>query len=345
MTNSARRSPPSAPGPAAELGALCCVIGLLGVGHGLLWTRRLLDLLGTSGDAVALVFGTLILGNAVGAGLVPRRVSGRTAASLWQAVAACQLLSGLLALPLLLSVRLSDRLWPLLGPELVTHPAAALLRAAAALVLVLLPAVASGATLPFLFGAAFGPSRPMPRWGPVLYGINTLGALISVWLIPFVLLPRLGTLRSGFVMVGGNLLVCGVCVWLGRRPGSSRPTAAVAAGREASPPHAGHLGSVFGTGFLVMALEILALHQFSQVLISSLHSTAAVVGTVLLALGVSALVSHRVPKRPTVMLAFLCAAGIVVLAEPFLFCLFTKGLVPFPPFSGAGPYTRRAARS
>ncbi|MBN8249034.1 MAG: hypothetical protein J0L84_16520, partial [Verrucomicrobia bacterium] len=49
--------------------ALAVVSGTAGLGHELLWTRRVLDLLGASVEAQSRVFGAFFLGLALGAGL------------------------------------------------------------------------------------------------------------------------------------------------------------------------------------------------------------------------------------------------------------------------------------
>ncbi len=104
----------------------------------------------------------------------------------------------------------------LLGPVLggLTETPAVLntARASIAFSVLVVPAIAMGATLPVLAQAL---SRKDPNFGSnigFLYGWNTLGAMLGVIGAELVLVPLLGILSSGFVALTCNLLAAAIAL-------------------------------------------------------------------------------------------------------------------------------------
>ena len=331
----------------AGLGLICVGSGLVAVGHELLWTRRLLDLLGGSADAAAVTFGTFVLGTALGAGLAAALLGRGRVIRPWRAAAVCQAACGVLALPVLFSLPLSDGLWPWLGPERVAQASGVVVRAGLAASLVLLPSLACGAFLPFLVAGVCSPRRPMARWGSWYYGINTLGGAVGVGLVPLWLAPRLGLLDCGLLLCGGNLVLAGA-VWVigGKLPAGEvvrkggipalTLRRALAGVRQGLP--------WFGSGALVLALEVLAFQQVSQVTASSQHTTVVVLGTVLVGLALGSLLARGLRQWGAALRVCLLATTVLVLVEPVLFCWLTQDLTPLPLREGAWAYARGALR-
>jgi spermidine synthase len=89
----------------------------------------------------------------------------------------------------------------------------------------------------------------------------------------------------------------------------------------------------FLSGFLVLGLEILALHQFSQVLHNSTYTFATVLVVVILALSVGALVTQRLSlsaQRAWHLAGLVVLLGAVWTALlPRLFFVVTDGMSPF----------------
>jgi len=354
--------------PGAAAGLVCFLSGLAAVGHELLWTRRMLDLLGGSADSASVVFGVFILGLALGSGLAAVVLRRRGGSAALVSAAACQVWFVLVSLPVLFSVGLSEWLWPRVGVWLLAQPGGFAARAGLAAGLLLLPSLVCGAFLPFLLAAVCGPARPHARLGPLLYGANTLGGLAAVILVPLVLERHLGLLACGLVLTALNLLLAGAVLLLrsaagetiGQRlVGSLRQLvllpldcaravrgerAADAGANLPSPSPLRHLLPVFAAGALVLALEMLVYHQVSQVAASSLHVTVMVLGGVLLGLGLGSIAAHFL--RPFRSGLPLCLTAVVFLAlvQPSLFCALTDGLRPFALHAGAGAYAWQAVR-
>ena len=87
--------------------------GAAGLAHQVLWTRRMVDILGASAGTFSKVIGAFFIGLAVGAWIASRPHSPRTRC--WRRVARAELLVALLALPLALSGSLTG--W-LLNPSI-----------------------------------------------------------------------------------------------------------------------------------------------------------------------------------------------------------------------------------
>ncbi|MDX9979279.1 MAG: hypothetical protein RBU25_04430 [Lentisphaeria bacterium] len=347
----------------ALAGMVCLLSGLAAVGHELLWTRRLLDLLGGSADSASVVFGVFVLGLALGAGLAAgalRRAGG--AAGALASAAACQVWFVLASLPILCSVGLSEWLWPRLGTELLAQPGGFALRLALAAGLLLPPSLVSGAFLPLLLAALCGPSRPHDRLGPLLYGVNTLGGMAAVLAVPLILERHLGLHGCGVALSALNLLLAAAVLALGaagaggERPGETLrrllrlPLDLARALRRDDGPETGtplpsfprHLLPVLAVGALVLALEMVAYHQASQVAASSLHVTVLVLGSVLLGLGLGSFAARFLGRFRLGLPLALAATALLALVQPALFCALTDGLRPFALHAGPGPYARQA---
>ncbi len=190
------------------------------------------------------------------------------------------LLPGVLGLTGKLSVAFASNFWVLSMVRLVTS----------ALVL-LPPTVLMGATLPIL---ASGRARCMAdggRGAGLLYGVNTLGALLGTVVAGFALLPSLGLTWSLFVTALVNLALGAVALTAGRRE-------PVVPARSADPPpgvderpDSSALAAVALTGFGAMACQVLWTRVLSIVLGSSIYIFSVVLALFLGALGLGAAAS------------------------------------------------------
>lgn len=105
---------------------LAVLSGAAALSHELLWTRRLVDLLGATGEATSRVFGCFFLGLALG-GLLAARVLPRIKRP-WLAVALSEVAIAVLAVPALCVPWWSDWIWPALGAERLVHWQGALIK-------------------------------------------------------------------------------------------------------------------------------------------------------------------------------------------------------------------------
>lgn len=89
-------------------------------------------------------------------------------------------------------------------------------------VLVGLPAVAMGGTLPVLVRSSA--RRSIAHTGGRLYAANTAGAIVGVLAAPFVLIPAFGMRGTAWAAAAVNVLLALIALWLDRRIAVSSPS-------------------------------------------------------------------------------------------------------------------------
>jgi spermidine synthase len=244
----------------AEAG-LCLLFFLSGVASLLfenLWFYQAGLTLGNSVWASSLVLagfmGGLALGNALAA-----RFGGRVRRAL-RVYAALELAIGLTGVALVWGLpSLTPALAALLGPVQESPWIANSLRLATALVLLLIPASAMGATLPILVRAL---SRRDPRFGRVLgllYGWNVLGAVVGALAGEMLLIEHLGIRGTGLAALGFNVLAALAALTWGRRFDVvvAAPAPLAPGGRRLEPRARLALAVAALSGFLLLALEVI----------------------------------------------------------------------------------------
>lgn len=174
--------------------------GLAGLVYEVSWTRLLTLFIGHTTAAASAVVAAFLGGLAVGAAAGGRVASRFSPERSLRAYAALELavVAAALVLPWELSTLAPALRWAYAdGDPGLAFP---LIRLAACLALVFLPALALGATFPFAVRwYARGDDRPA-RAGSVLYVMNTVGAAAGSLVAGFVLIPAVGI--SGTVRVG-----------------------------------------------------------------------------------------------------------------------------------------------
>jgi spermidine synthase len=147
-----------------RLGALIALGGgAAALAHELLWTRRLVDLLGASSEATARVLGCFFLGLALGGVFSTRLV--RRARRPWRTMGLLEAGIAVLTLPALFLPRWTDWIWPSLGPERLIGWEGDLIKAGVSLAVVFPPAFFMGTTLPVLAVAVLGREGELGREG------------------------------------------------------------------------------------------------------------------------------------------------------------------------------------
>ncbi len=245
--------------------------------HQLVWTRRFVDVLGANADTFSKVVGAFFAGLAAGAWLASR--PARTAASFWRRVALAEALVALLALPILSSPHIADWLSTLTGSR-------RLLKLLLPLCLVAPPSVAMGAVIPWVVRALARRDWFASNHAVWLYGTNTLGGVLGIAFILLEGLPRFGLTGAALGAVAGNVFVAAGALLLSRRESASPPAGAAPA--ESRSLFFNEKLLAFASGFAVLAAEVVLQHQFAQVTINSLFSSALVLVMVLFALAISA---------------------------------------------------------
>jgi spermidine synthase len=219
-----------------------------------LWFRQAGLLLGNSIWSSSLVLSAFMAGLAIGNGL-----GGRLCARLRRPLAVYAVLEVAVGVSGASLVAGMPHLTPLLLPALrAARDVPALLvlvRAAAAFLLLLVPATAMGLTLPVLVEALRRDDRRFAWTLGQVYGWNTTGAVVGTLLGELVLLSALGVRGSGLAAAGLDFSAAAIALSLVR----GAPVRATAEGgepRPSAPLLSGPLLAAFLAGFLLLALEV-----------------------------------------------------------------------------------------
>ncbi len=142
---------------------LVFVSGAVALGHEVLLSRRLIDVLGASNTSISRVFGCFFLGLSLGA----LSASGylQRVGNAWRAAALAELGVAGLMLPALSVAWWSDWIWPTLGLEGLTSWAGSSIKLGLSLALVFPPAFCMGLFLPCLSQAVLSRKYSLQRHG------------------------------------------------------------------------------------------------------------------------------------------------------------------------------------
>ncbi|HJS58300.1 MAG TPA: spermidine synthase [Vicinamibacteria bacterium] len=190
-------------------------------------------------------------------------------------------------------------------------------RAAISFVVLLLPATAMGLTLPLLArvlargGLGFGSNLGL------LYGFNTLGAVVGAVAGEGFLIEAVGVRGAGFVAAGlnGAAALAALALARGRealRPGETTPV---------GPPTRTGLrvmGATFASGAALLALEVVWFRLLAQFCAATSFSFAVMLAVILVGIAAGGLLAAQLARRPAVLAAMLpllaLLAGVVTVA-------------------------------
>ncbi len=310
--------------------AVLTLSGAASLGHQLLWTRRLADLIGATGDANVRVFGCFFLGLSLGAAAASRVIPQLRRP--WRTVAWIELGIALLSLPALLVNRWSEPLWPALGPERLLSWQGAWLKSVLSGLVVLPPGFLMGMTLPVLTAAVCRPGKGVSRDGVWLYAAYTFGGALGIAGVGGFALNRLGASGSMVLMVVSNVAAGVACFVrdyiLTVPPESPAPltTPTPVAEDSASPRFLLLLSFFSGAG--VLALEVVGLQLLNLKAPFSFYTPAAILFCVVLLLASAALMATgtRYLNSSLSALISVCAlAGLAIALAPLIFLGVTAG--------------------
>ncbi|MFQ5508451.1 MAG: fused MFS/spermidine synthase [Leptospirillia bacterium] len=284
--------------PVFLLHVLFFLTGLSGLVYEVIWTRMLGHVVGNSTQAIGLVLAAFMAGLAIGSLLVGRWADKRRDplkiyAFLEIGVALCAL-----AIPFTFGLLVTGYV----GLHQSFESQAPLIGAArfvVAFVLLVVPTVMMGATLPVLARFAV---REIGRVGGrigTLYGINTLGAMLGAALSGFVLMRLFGISGANTIAVGINLAVAAAALALHRHTKTAEPATAqeTAEVPDTVTPDTGTERMyvlLFGlSGMVALALEVLWTKSLSFFLGSTTQAFATMLSTFLLGLALGAFVISR----------------------------------------------------
>jgi spermidine synthase len=208
----------------AGVGVCFFLSGFAGLLYETVWLRQFAAVFGTSEAALGAILGSYMGGLALGAWLAARWEHRIKRPVLAYGLLELGVAGGALLVPFGLHAADAIRIAICGGqPEL---PAASGwlevgLDTALAFLLILLPTACMGATLPLLARHAAASDAGGRRSGAsdvgLLYGLNTLGAVLGTLTTAFFILPAVGLQATVFVGAAVNLLVFGVAFWLERK--------------------------------------------------------------------------------------------------------------------------------
>jgi spermidine synthase len=304
--------------------------GIAGLIYQVCWTRLLTLYLGHSTAAASAVVAAFLGGLAAGAAVAGAYASRLTSRQALIGYAALEALVAGAALALPLEIRLFE---PLLASAYAdgTRPVTfGLLRLAACLVMVFVPATALGATFPLAVRWFTADSDDRARSAGVLYALNTAGAAAGALLAGFLFIPRLGITRTTWIGVAASLTATACVAVVSRYDRSSPATPTVSAPRRAQRKtrvRARHINApwlaalVLGlSGFAALLHEIAWTRVLTMVFGPTTYAFAATLAAVIIGIAIGAALSASIVSRtrqPALWLAIVlaCAGGAGILTS------------------------------
>jgi spermidine synthase len=314
--------------------------GLAGLVYEVAWTRLLTLYIGHATAATSTVVAAFMGGLAAGSLLGSRaavRVTRRQALLAYAALELLVLIAALL-IPLALGAIVPALAWAYRdGEASLFFP---VVRVAACLLLLSLPAMALGATFPFAVRWFVRGDSSAGRSGGALYAANTAGAALGALTSAFVLLPRLGLTGATIVAVAAGSLAGVTALVLARgtsaddiepvsdEPSTHRAPAGQSARRgrarqrppvvEPEPPPSWMGGAVLAlSGCATFLFEIAWARVSSSVIGPSTYAFAATLTGVIAGLALGSVVGSAAAgraRRPALPLAIaLGAAALAVM--------------------------------
>lgn len=203
------------------------------------------------------------------------------------------------------------------------------------LCLIIPAAFAMGITFPWMITAAGSTGARTV----LLYALNTAGAVIGVVLVMTVLLPFQGLSNTAWILIGINGIVAiaaGIfsCISPTNHQDHKNPCTVLPDAGTSPISASALMGLSAGSGFLILSQEVVLQHQFSQILINSLFSSATVLAFVLAILALAAALApalSRVVGGPARALPWaLVLAVIGTCLQPMLLILIRGGVQYLP---------------
>lgn len=264
------------------------ISGIAGLGYEIVWIRMFSAGLGHEVLGVMAVVSAFLGGLALGAWGLDRRIGRSPRPDLWYAV-----LEGVIGVWSILCIVLVPEanrgIAALTGLD--AGPVRLWFVAFAVPFLVLLPATAAmGATLPAMDRFLSGLVHDGRVIGGV-YGANTLGAVVGVVMVTFLMIPAAGLAGTSLVLAAFNA-VCAVAVVVGVKP-AERGRSAIASTVPGAPGSCRLGVTVLVTGLLGIGYEVLAVRVMAEVLENTVYSFASALAVYLLGTALGAVAYQR----------------------------------------------------
>jgi len=273
--------------------------GVTALAYEVLWTRMLSLMFGISIFGVVITVAAFMLGLGAGSLYASRHMPQPAAA-----LRLFSLLEGGVALFALLLPLIMQGVDMLLTSVASGLPLAAWqgMQGAAALTVLVLPAMAMGAAFPMMLRAAHTVSLG------TLYGVNAAGAALGA-MIPVFLLPAIGWQSSTWLVAGIGFTIAWSAMLLAMRMPSE------AAGHAPAPkpmPPAIDLLAYAGIGAAALMLEVVWTRIYGMVLLRTEYVLAVLLTVFLLGIGLGSLLARRLHGAMTLTILPVVAATAAV---------------------------------
>src|SRR6185312_2251587 len=276
--------------PTGVVAALFTASGAASLIYQVVWMRMLIRVFGVTTLAVSTVVAAFMGGLALGSHLGGRRARASAGLELYARLelgcaAAAALATALMTVLPAVYARLAPE-----GSGAAGLTATRLILAAAIL---LPPTTLMGATLPILTRFVAEKKKSAGLGLAVLYGFNTLGAVVGVLFCGFAALAFLGERSTVGLAVVANL-ACGLAALkLAARTGRAAASAPAPRARGGGA----YLALFAASGFVALALEVLWSRLLILVVGSSVYAFSALLAVNLLGVGVGSLLCAAWLKR------------------------------------------------
>ena len=283
--------------PTALLCAVLMVSGASALALETLWFHQASLGFGNGVWASSLVLSGFMAGVALG-GWLAARLADRVRDGL-RAYAALELMVAVSGVTLAYVLPLAHRALAPFALSLAKYPGMLDgLRLLLAFGLLLVPSTAIGATLPLLVRVGMRREANFGRLLGLLYGINTLGAVLGAIATETLLLPWLGVRGSTWFAATLNLAAAAVAFVAARRSSTDAQTALVHAPTSAwLPGSAPWLAAAFCSGFILLALEVVWLRVLLLFLNDTPLAFAMILALVLVGIALGSLLTAAWAKR------------------------------------------------
>ncbi|MFQ6094054.1 MAG: fused MFS/spermidine synthase, partial [bacterium] len=297
--------------------------GVCGLIYEVVWMRMLTVVFGNTVFATSTVLAVFMAGLALGSFYFGRYIDrcGR----ILRVYALLEIGIGAYALflPLLLSAITPFYIW-VYRTFGTGYYALGLIRFVISFLLLLPPTTLMGATLPVLSRYFIKSRETVGKEVGLLYGLNTLGAVVGCFGSGFVLIAVLGVKQTAYLAAAINLLIGMVAFTLQRKGsvGVASGSAVDVRGKTDGEPYSRNVLTLilvgFGlSGFAALAYEVLWMRSLVYVMATDTYSFSAMLTTFLLGLAVgSLLVSRFIDSRGDLVFSFGCleaAIGLLAL--------------------------------
>jgi spermidine synthase len=328
--------------------------GTAALSHELLWTRRLVDLLGATHEASARVIACFFLGLSMGAAITPAIL--RRTERAWRLAAFVEIGIALLCLPLFFLPEMVTSFWEQLGPDQLGTARAQAMKLIVSAMFIVPPALLMGTTLPLMVAGLLQSGRRLRRDGIWQYALNTAGGVAGILLSTHLTMWLFGVRGAMLVAMGLNLATAGVCFALDTLRSGAMATSELGnetAGRavkhatgQVEEDERGAKGNsggestewkilgppmtlAFFSGFGVLSFEVLCIHLFSHV-VSNLNAITTVLAAFIFVLFLAAaavpmFVPKRLPADRAIVMA-LAVASLFIALTPVLFMVLTDDM-------------------